>query len=221
MQAQAHQRLELRRRLVRVGNDNATGDEIMSKNPLLAKIAKASASKGGNNLKDGCYKLTILNILLEAKTDGNMFIVEFMVDESRAIPGMYELGGKAVWQCENAKEVVPNAAGTQANYVLNLDKNKSAPGNIKAFVLELMGETEDTATEEDVESTLGELISKAQPARGMRIDDETFRKKIKSGENAGKPFVGHNWSHVKMTSDEVAARRATLDKADAQADAAK
>jgi hypothetical protein len=182
-------------------------------NPLLEKIAAAKITQGGNNIKDGKYIFSILKILSEKKRNGNMFIVEMLVDESSSIPDIFEKDGKPVHA---------NAAGTTVSWVLNLDNNDSAPGNIKAFVLGLFDESEADIDAEELQAkskgepsplatTLGELISREQPALGRKIVSETYRKLIKSGKNAGQPFVGHNWRHVAQTPEEIAANRARVE----------
>lgn len=191
----------------------------MASKALLNKIARSRATKGGNNIKDGKYVFEIKKIIQEKKEDGEMFIVELGVVECEAQPGNFERAGKPVWPgVDGAIEVKPNPVGSSPSYVLNLDKNKSAGGNVKAFVLALVdGEDfseEDEKAVADFVATVDELIGPTQPARGMLIYDETFRKKIKGGDNAGQPFVGHNWQHVEQTGEQIAERRAKLDKTD-------
>jgi hypothetical protein len=178
------------------------------RNPLLARIAKAQASVGGNLIRDGIYKFAITKMVLEQKFNGNMFIVEFKVLESASYPDIVDE--------KSGKPVTANGVGTTCSYVLNLDKNIAAMGNAKSFVMALVGETDEgSIDEEDFQQTLDALLGKDQPARGMAIADETFRKPIKSGANAGKPFTGHRWKHIEETEEQIAARRAEFDKASA------
>jgi len=176
------------------------------RNPLLARIAKAQASIGGNIIRDGIYKFVITKMVHEQKFNGNMFIVEFKVLESQSYPDIVDE--------KTGKPVTANAVGTTCSYVLNLDKNIAALGNAKSFVMALVGETDEgSIDEEDFQQTLEALLSKDQPARGMAIGDETFRKPIQKGPNAGKPFTGHRWKHIEESEDQIAARRSELDKA--------
>lgn len=163
---------------------------------ILSKIANAKATAGGNIIKDGKYLFTLMNIICEQKFGGTMFIVEMLVDEAQAVfPG-----------------VEPNKPGTMASYVVNLDKNVSAAGNAKAFVLALLGYKEsDVAMDDDFIAALAELTSANQPARGMRIADETFRKEIRSGKNAGSPFTAHRWQRVDQTPEAIAKRRTEVE----------
>ena len=192
---------------------------MAGKASIFKKIATSRASKGGNHIKDGKYRFLVKKVLQEKKEDGEMFIVELQVVTSENVPGQFEKAGKPVWPgIEGAVEVKANPVGSSPSYVLNLDSNKSAGNNAKAFVLALYdGEDFDEEDEEavaDFVETVDELVGEMQPARGMLIDDETFRKKIKGGKNAGEPFVGHNWTHVPQTPEEIAQRRAKLDKTD-------
>lgn len=166
---------------------------------VFKKIAQAKATgSGGNQIRDGRYEFTILKLLMEQKFTGMCFIAEFLVDAAQATePG-----------------VETNPVGSTCGYVVNLDGNgkQSAPGNIKAFVLALLDKKDEDVTADDVADVLEKLVSAAQPARGMRIGDETFRKTIQKGANAGKPFTAHRWKHVPgQTDEDVAKRRAELD----------
>lgn len=190
----------------------------MASKALLGKIARAKATKGGNHIKDGEYLLEVVKILLETKEGGECFIVEFNCLESKGYPGNFEVAGQACWPgVEGAVEVKPNAVGSSPSYVVNLTKQASAPGNVKAFTIALVGgedfSEESTESVADFVATLDELVGSTQPARGMLIRAATLRKPIKGGPNAGKPFVGINWSHVEQSGEDIAARRAVLDKA--------
>lgn len=162
------------------------------------KIVSASASGGGNIIRDGKYVFDVIRCLTKrAFRGGTVFIAELdVVDAEPTTPG-----------------VEPNRPGTTASWVLNLDNNPSAPGNVKGFLLALLGVDEARVSQDELESTTVDVVSDAQPARGMRIADETFRKVIRGGPNAGKDFVAHRWQNVQQTPQEVAARRAALDQA--------
>ena len=111
-------------------------------NPLFQKIIDAKATHGGNHIRDGIYIFTILSMTLEAKQGGNMFIVEFHVDESESYPDISD--------DKTGKPVLANAAGTTCSWVLNLDKNQSAGGNIKQFVMALLDETQESVDTEEM-----------------------------------------------------------------------
>jgi hypothetical protein len=175
----------------------------MANAALMAKIAGAKASGGGNIIRDGNYTFEILNISLENKFKGATFVVDFKVIESEATDAYDDKG----------QPVKPNAVGSTCGYVVNLDKNVSAAGNAKRLILALVGKAEDEVTPEEFVEALDYLTTKAQPARGMRIKDRTFRKTIQSGPNAGKPFTGHAWEHVALSAEQIATNRAALDAA--------
>lgn len=169
---------------------------------LMARIAKAKTFAGGNIIKDGKYTFTVLRLFINNGHKGNCFIAEMRVDSAEQV---------------NPK-VVPNPVGSTASYVLNLDKNESAPGNCKAYVLALLGAKEEEVSTDELAATIEELVDeKTNPARGMRIKDETFSKIIQKGANAGKDFTGHRWEYVPQTAEQIAKQRAELDAAEAAA----
>jgi hypothetical protein len=168
-----------------------------SREALLKKIAQSKASAGGNIIKDGNYVFEVVNLLLESKFNGSMFIAEFQVREAVA-SGEKDSSGVPV---------EPNKIGSMCSYVVNLDKNISAAGNAKALILALYGLDEAEVSEEDFLAALSAVTEKDQPARGMLIADSTFRKTIRGGPNAGKPFTAHRWQNVAQVADDIAARR--------------
>lgn len=170
---------------------------------VLEKIAKARASAGGNYIRDGKYRFLVHRLLLEDKFSGTCFIAELEVVSAEA----------------QFPDITPNQPGTMASYAVNLDGNgkQSAPGNIKAFVLALLGFEENEVSDGDVAEALDGLTSDAQPGRGMYIDTETWRKQARSGKNAeldekgrGKLLM-NSWAHVEQTEAEVAERRKQID----------
>ena len=160
---------------------------------LAERIAAAKATGGGNLITDGDYIFEVEKILLHAGYKGTSFIAEMRVVESEP----------------TVEGVAPNKGGSAASLIVNLDKNpEMAPGNVKAFVLALLGLDESATSTEQFVGHLEGLLADAQPARGMLVADTTFRKKIQKGPNIDKPFTGHKWSHVPQTAAEVASRRA-------------
>lgn len=161
---------------------------------LLKKIAEAKATAGGNLIRDGLYVFVIRKLILDQKFKGTCFIAELEVVESAvAVEG-----------------VEPNKPGSACSYVLNLDTNVSAPGNMKQFVLALLDLPEDSTPAEKLMKEIGKLVGDDQPARGRLIGDETYRKTIQTGKNAGQPFTGHRWTHVDQDDKDVASRRAAM-----------
>mgnify|MGYP001590684624 CR=1 FL=1 len=176
---------------------------------LLKKLKEAKATAGGNNITDGSYIFEVAELILDAKRKGTMFIPRLLVVESEKI----------------LVDVEPNQVGSTCSNALNLDTNVSAPGNAKAFFMGLLNMTESEADEvvekrkvdgEEVEFKrwmvkMDEYTRPSQLARGMLVGDETYRKTIQTGPNAGKPFTAHNWVYIAQTSAEVAARRKAQD----------
>lgn len=169
---------------------------------VFERIAESRASGGGTQITDGKYSFTIVNLLMEKKYTGTCFIAELLVNSSEAI----------------FDDVTPNKPGTRCSYVVNLDGagKLSAPGNIKAFVLAVMGETEGESTPEDLEKTLRLMTGPEQLARGIIIESTTYRKYARAGKNAAPdakgrpPMVMQSWRHVPQTDTEVKKRRAEL-----------
>jgi len=162
---------------------------------LLEKIKNAKTTSGGNNIFDGQYVFEVHRLLLDGKFKGTMFIAELGVLESEAV----------------LPDVKPNMPGTTCSVAVNLDTNVSAPGNMKAVVLALLNKVEAELSGDAFLKEVERLTGPDQPARGMLIADETYRKTIQSGPNAGKPFTGHRWVHVDQTPAEVAERRKMID----------
>ena len=174
---------------------------------ILAKIANARATTGGNIIKDGKYLLTIEKISIESKFRGTMFIAEFYVKKSE----------------KTLANIEPNAVGSTCSIVLNLDEPRGiGAGNAKAFVLNLLGYDEPKGPIESPEvqkflaefqETLAKLIEPAQPVRGMLVNCETFRKVTQTGVNAGKEATYPRFSSVPQKPEEIAASRNWLDQA--------
>lgn len=181
---------------------------------LLKKVASAQASGGGNNIRDGIYTFEICNLLLEKKYKGEIFIVEFLVRDAKAVQELDKQG----------KPVVPNEPGSRCSWVLNLTKNESAPGNMKKFFLDLYGYAEHEVTPDELATVLDMALAGDQPCRGWLIGDETYRKTIQKGPNAGQPFTAHGWKTISATGDNaperVAERRAKQESSGAAAPAA-
>lgn len=173
----------------------------LNKADLLKKIAGAKASAGGNVIKDGTYLFEVVQLLLEQKFNGAMFIAEMIVREAQASGEKDERG----------VAVEPNKVGSTCSYVVNLDKNVSAAGNAKAYILALYGMQENEVSEGDFMEALSQVTEKDQPAKGMLIGDNTFRKTIRGGPNAGKPFTAHRWVTVEQSEEEIAGRRKVQD----------
>ena len=185
---------------------------------VLDKIAAAKPSSTRHaNIRDGFYLFEVQRLLSEQKRKDHCFIIELGVIASRASTDPDRPG------------IVPNAPHSTASVVVAFG-NDSAGGNVTRFICGLLGVDPDqmTVTDEktgdfvrfmtpeergqEIKSTYADLTSINQPGRGMLIRGETYTYPIKSGPNAGKPFVGVNWIFVPgQTEQTTALRRQRLD----------
>lgn len=170
---------------------------------IFKKIADASATGGGNNIRDGIYKFLVEKCAIQNGHSGVCFVAEFRVMESAPNGAVDEQG----------RPVVPNPVGSTASMVANLTKHESAAGNIKAFVqgaLGGLGYSPDQITEE----LIGEICGEGNPLRGVAVIDETYRgvnKGRANAANAGKPLTLNRWKSVPQTEEDIEAAKAYLD----------
>lgn len=163
-----------------------------------AKIAAAAASGGGTYINDGRYRLMIERMFRKDSDfagGGTSFITEFRVLESNPDP--------------NNPDVKPNPVGSTCSVVAVVTKHASAFGNIKALLLGALGAF--GYTEEQI---TGEVIAEAfttDQLRGVMVEDNTYRKNIKGGANAGKPITLHKWTSIEQTMDQVDQQKKDLD----------
>ncbi len=166
---------------------------------LAQKVATSRASGGGNVIKDGRYVFLIKKAFVDQKFKGTTFIAELDVIVAEKTHDTIE----------------PNKEGSSASYVLNLDQNVSAPGNLKQMILALIGKEESELTPDQFATELNRVIGTAQAGRGMYIAAETYRKTTQKGANAGKEGVYPRWSTVSATEGnadtDITTRRAKLD----------
>lgn len=175
----------------------------------LNKITKATATKGGNNIKDGNYLYFVEKLSYDERGySGATFVAEFRVVEA-ASNGATDEPKKGM----PGKPTIPNTVGSSCSMVCLLDKFDNAGGNVKAFllgVLSPLGYVEDEITEE----LILELSGDGNPLRGLAVRNETYR-----GWNKGKSVVANrdmaltlnSWKPVTQTAEDIKARRAWLD----------
>jgi hypothetical protein len=165
---------------------------------VFNKIANASATKGGNNLKDGKYRLVVEKMLLNTGHTGTSFIPELRVMKAE----------------QTEKDAEPNAAGSTVSCVWNVTKHASAPGNVKAFLLAVLGLDEATTPAAQVQELLSKAVGAEQILRGFEIDASTIRR-VNQGRdnpaNRGQTMTLPVWQHVPgQTQESVARNRAML-----------
>jgi hypothetical protein len=159
---------------------------------IFTQIATASATRGGQYIKDGAYRYIIEKCWLENKQNGLCFGMEFAVKTS----------------AKNHATIDPDPVGASVSNVQNF-KHKSATGNVKAFVLAALGLEEHAVSDADFAATLQQIVSEAQPLRGMEVDNITYRQLTR---DKTKELVLCRFSHVPgQTAESVAANRAKLD----------
>jgi hypothetical protein len=169
---------------------------------MFGKIATAKPTLGSSIIKDGRYILEIDKLMIETKTGGTFFIAEMIVREAQPL----------------VEGVQPNAVGSKASYVQNLDKHQSAPGNVKAFLLSLYDEKEPGDPLEaakfsaEFANAVEFSVGNSQPAKGMLIACETYHKLTRDGK---KDLTLYRWTPVPANSaTEVQARRQALESAE-------
>jgi hypothetical protein len=164
-----------------------------------SRVASAKASKGGNYIVDGNYLFAVRNLIHSDEFHtGECFVAELEVIESEA----------------NVDGIAPNPPGSVASYVVKLSDKKtldSAMGNIKLFFCALLGEDPANVNDAELASAIDRACEPDQPIKGKTIRDRTYRKTIKGGPNAGKPWTAHNWSYVEQTEEDRAKVRDSLE----------
>ena len=177
-------------------------------NDVFAKIATANASLKEPVFRDGKGKVLIRELILKSFFTGPTFVARTKVIESAASGERDEKGAL----------IEPNPAGSNVGWPQLLQKHPSAPGNVKSFVLALLGYKEAEVNSQQFSEALERLVGKDQPGRGMLIGYETYRQQTRSGPNAGKINTYVRWIHVPPgagnSPQEIAARKAELDKTD-------
>ncbi len=166
---------------------------------VFSKIANASATKGGNNLRDGKYRFVIERVQLHTGHTGTCIIPELRVVKAD----------------RTEKDVEPNAVGSTTSCVWNLSQHDSAPGNVKAFVLAVLGLDEASTPPAKMQELSATMVSEGQPFRGIEIDVTTMRRVNQGRKNAanrGQIMVLPNWQHVQgQTRESIASNRTMLD----------
>lgn len=164
---------------------------------ILDKVVNAKVTSGGTWITDGDYSFVVEKIgIIPCYPTGEAFVAELYVDESKP----------------NVKDVEPNAPGTTASYVQKFEYD-NAPGNVKAFMLAVLAPLGYTEADFNAQ-LLEEAKSEAQPLRGVRVGDKTYRgvnKGKRTPANKGQPLTLHKWSPVEQTPEEIKAARAFLD----------
>jgi hypothetical protein len=170
---------------------------------------QAKANGKSDNFVDGQGTAVILQCI--GKTDGNegpTFIARLKIVESSNKGDRDDKG----------ELVPPNAVGSTVGWVQKLTKFKSAPGNLKGFILNTLGMKESEVGEDDYIGACAAAEGPEQALRGMLVKFSSYRQTTKGGPNAGKTNTYIQFSPVSVEAGndgaKIAARRAELDKTD-------
>lgn len=187
-----------RKRSEKARTENGKEDE-MDRATLYKKVAEASATGGGNNLRDGRGRLCIKKLSLEDGFQGARFVGELVVVSSQKIPVTELKTGRPL-------DIEPNPAGGEVSWVQLFDKHPTAFGAVKGFLLSLFNVAESETDPKDIVETMAEVTEK-NSAEGMVIDYATYRRVT---DKNGVEIVLPKWSHVEQTPEDVARMRKWL-----------
>jgi hypothetical protein len=163
---------------------------------IFKKVAKAKATAGGNYIRDGKGRLILDKMKVDySDTNGHVFIAEFVVESSTKVPVTSLKTGEKL-------DIEPNPPGSTCSIVHKLDKQLAAAGNMKAFVLTLLGYDESQVSDTEFAETLEESCPEQgeTPLRGMAIDYETFRRVTKEKK---EEIVLPKWTHVPLDGANI------------------
>lgn len=176
---------------------------------IFSKVASSQANMKGDNFKDGKGQLVIVQNLYKNMNDGPTFVARFAVIDAKS---------KGDLDPKTKQPVAPNAIGSRVGWPQKIEKHKSAAGNVKAYILNVLGYAESDVSHDDFVNTMEQCLSKEQPMRGMLVNFETYQQPTKSGPNAGQVNTYVKFIHVPPDAGNdaaaIAARRAELDKTD-------
>lgn len=174
---------------------------------LFGEIGAAKVNNKTPNLRDGQGVVLIKELLCKKLNEGPTFIAALKVVSSSSKGDIDQV---------TKQPVEPSAPGSAASWIQKLKKFKSAPGNVKGFLLTALNKAEANVTPDQFAQALARAISKEQPMRGMLIRFSTYQQQVQSGPTAGQWRTYVNWSFIGKDAgnspDEIAARRAELDK---------
>lgn len=169
---------------------------------IISKIVNAKASQRSENIRDGEYVFVVRKLILEEMQDGQTFVAELGVVESRS---------KGDLDPVSKSPVNPNAVGSVVGYVQKLTRFESAPANAQRFLTALLGGEDPKKLEAAITNLLSEEGQKKQAAKGLLIRGSTYQQQTKKGPNAGKINTYVNFFHVSDDAQgDVAARAKTI-----------
>jgi hypothetical protein len=185
--------------------------EQQLRDDLFDSIAEAKANNKSDNFRDGKGLAVVEGCLYDKMNDGMTFVARFKVLESSS---------KGDLDPKTRQPVVPNAPGSMVGWPQKIEKHKSAPGNVKAFTLNLLGYEESEVNKDRFKEAFSKLVGKEQFGRGMLVRFETYQQAVQKGARAGEVNTYVRFVHVPPTEetafgkndkDGILARRAELD----------
>lgn len=190
---------------------------------IFDAVADSRANMKGDVFKDGRGVLLVVENLLDNLNEGATFVGRFQVVKAEP-KGDLELApfapGKPHLPLDPPRPAPCNAIGSQVGWPQKIQKFKSAAGNVKGYLLSLLGFKEAEVTKAAFAATLAEMVSAAQPAAGMLVGYETYRQETRGGANAGRINSYVRFTHIPPGSNpddegsnhpvQVAKRRAAL-----------
>lgn len=183
---------------------------------LFAEIGGAKAFNKGDSFRDGQGIVLIKELICKPMNDGPTFVAALQVVEATSKGDRQPLGKLPDGTRQYGDLVVPNVAGSAVSWVQKLTKFKSAPGNVKLFILTALGFDESQVTRDQFADSMRRAISKEQPMRGMLLRFSTYQQETRTGARAGQVNTYANFTHINAaggnSKEDIAKRRAELDK---------
>lgn len=161
---------------------------------IAAKLAAAKPTQSGNVIRPGNYVFECIKMLFMPQGNGvgqafggDMFVIELSVLESSPTGELSRDG----------KPINPNAPGTVASYVINLSKMQNGGGDVKTFLMALLGEPEENITADVITGA----CSDEQPYKYLKVKDQAWNKPQKGDPR--KDFTRHRWETIPMTEADL------------------
>lgn len=174
----------------------------------MKKIANATVSVKGEYFRDGFGQVLVKQLIYKSMDRGPTFVMEGRIVKSAS---------KGDVDSVTKQPVVPNAPGANVSWPQVVNANKSAPANIRGFILAAANAPATTPNEVFFEA-FTEAIGPSQVIRGMLLNFSSYQQQT---ENQKKARKGETNTYIRFSHcaegnspEEVAARRAELDKTD-------
>lgn len=153
-------------------------------------MAKAKTFGNSDNIRCGKYEFLIKRIFADKMESGRFAIAEFKTLKSEPNPQVVPTGVTVGTQFDDGMK--PNAVGSDCALKINFDGNgaKSAPGNLRAFVLGLFGKTEGEVTEGEANETWKDISRSKDLKQGELIGVANGQPVYAKEAKAANPCAG-------------------------------